>query len=162
MLYTETMKAVIFATLIVLKLIISSASALAEPEDIVTALEKQAALDNEDAEENSGMNNCKKSIKIVIISFDVGMTVHFAYYGLNCAAYEYGLNNHAQHSSTNWAKSLCDGKNSCHGTVSYYVISDQYYECNKDFLVIAECPNGHIITSYVPMSADWKTFSLRC
>ncbi len=54
------MKAVIFATLIVLKLIISSASAPAEPEDfIVTALEKQAALDNEDAEENSGMNNSK-------------------------------------------------------------------------------------------------------
>ena len=54
------MKAVIFATLIVLKLIISSASAPAElesEESIVVALEKalmQAAHVNEDAEENSG------------------------------------------------------------------------------------------------------------
>ncbi len=55
------MKAVIFATLIVLKLIISSAnvSAELESEDIV-ALEKvfmQAAHVNEDAEENSHYNN---------------------------------------------------------------------------------------------------------
>ena len=57
------MKAVIFATLIVLKLIISSASAPAELESedsIVMALEKvfmQDAHVNEDAEEeDSGMN----------------------------------------------------------------------------------------------------------
>ncbi len=90
------------------------------------------------------------------------MTVHFAYYGLNCAAYKYGLNNHAQHSSTNWAKSLCDGKNYCRGTVSYNIISDEYYKCDKDFLVIAECPDGHIITNYVSKPADWKRFSLSC
>ena len=68
------MKAVIFATLIVLKLIISSTSAPGELESedrIVMKLKKafmQAALVNEDAEENSGMIVIHSIEQIIIIA----------------------------------------------------------------------------------------------
>ncbi len=170
------MKAVIFSTLIVLKLIISSAnvSAELESEDIV-ALEKvliQAAHVNEDAEENShynnGMNFIQSTSDYELTAYTcyissslsvVGMTILFAYYGLTCTSH---LSSNVQHISTNWAKRLCDGQNSCSGTVHSSTLTDPYVGCGKDFLVIAECPNGHVVTDHLSGEAQGKTFSLRC
>ncbi len=88
------------------------------------------------------------------------MTVQFAYYGLSCVQYE--LEYLDQYVSTNWVRKLCNGRTSCSGTVSTTVLMDPYHGCAKDFLAIAECPNGDVITDFLSKEAEGTTFSLHC
>lgn len=88
------------------------------------------------------------------------MKVIFAYYGLSCASH--GLQQSNQYRTTKWAQGLCDGKDHCTGVISRAIITDPYYGCSKDFLIIARCSNGQIIADLVPKSADDKSFSLAC
>ncbi len=88
------------------------------------------------------------------------MTVQFAYYGLSCVKYE--LMDFDQMVSTKWVRSLCNGRTSCSGIVSTAVLTDPYYGCAKDFLAIAECPNGEVITDFLSKEAEGTTFSLHC
>ena len=91
------------------------------------------------------------------------MRVIFAYYGVSCANVYYGdLRHNDQYTSTNWAKSLCSGKNTCSGYVHTSILGDPYYGCHKDFLVVAECSNGQIIADLVAKEAQGRTFSLAC
>ncbi len=87
------------------------------------------------------------------------MKVIFAYYGMSCTDH---LNSYSKYLTTNWAKSVCDGKLQCTGYVHYSIITDPYFGCPKDFLVVAECPNGHVISDYINEPADGKYFSLKC
>ena len=88
-----------------------------------------------------------------------GMTVQYAYYGISCTSQ---IKQNVVDRSTNWAKGLCDGKNSCSGTVHTSVLTDPYLGCAKDFIVVAECANGKIISNLVKPEAQGKQFSLEC
>ena len=88
------------------------------------------------------------------------MKVVFAYYGISCANGD--LKQANQDRSTKWAAGLCDGKNECKGMVHTSVLTDPYYGCRKDFLVVAECDNGKIIADLVSPEAQGKEFSLTC
>ncbi len=164
----RTMKAVIFATQIVLMLIISSASAQAEFEPGQYQEIIAAAQVDEDAKENShGIYECiveykcdnNNKLNILPYLVYIGMTVQFAYFGASCTDH---FSFHVKHISTDWAKRQCDGTTSCSGTVSLHVLTDPYYGCEKDFIVVAECPNGHVVADYLSKAAEGKTFSLRC
>ena len=89
-----------------------------------------------------------------------GMTVLYAYYGLSCANGDVQKSN--QDRTTSYAKHLCDRKNSCSGYVHTSIITDPYYGCEKDFLVVAQCPGGEIISSHLTPEAQGKTFRLTC
>ena len=89
------------------------------------------------------------------------MKVIFAYYGLSCAGDN--LKHSVQYKSTEWAKTLCDGKEQCNGVIDTRTsIGDPYAWCNKDFLVIARCGNGQVIADLLGASADGKYFRLAC
>ena len=110
------------------------------------------------------LHNYKNSIYIYIhiISSSlsvVGMTVHFAYYGLTCTSH---LNPSVTRISTNWAKQQCDGRMSCSGAISVFGLTDPYPGCRKDFLVVAGCPNGHVLANHLSSEAHGKLFSLSC
>lgn len=87
------------------------------------------------------------------------MTVLYAYYGISCASQ---IRQNVLDITTNWAKGLCDGKKSCSGTVHTSVLTDPYGGCKKDFLVVAQCEGGNIISNLVTREAQGKQFSLRC
>ena len=88
------------------------------------------------------------------------MTVKFAYYGVSCA---HGiLNKDTQDRTTTWVGSLCNGKSSCSGYVHTSVISDPYIGCSKDFLAVAECSDGSVITDLLRSEAQGRTFHLAC
>lgn len=89
----------------------------------------------------------------------VGMKVLYAYYGISCAS---NIDHANQDRTTDWAKGLCDGKVSCSGRVHTSVLTDPYPGCAKDFLVVAECANGKIISNLVTREAQGKDFSLQC
>ena len=84
----------------------------------------------------------------------------YAYYGLSCAGGN--LRKSVQEKSTNYAKKLCDGKASCRGLVHTSFLTDPYGGCQKDFIVVAQCPSGGIISSHVTKEAQGKHFSLSC
>ena len=88
------------------------------------------------------------------------MRVIFAYYGVSCANGD--VRHGVQFTSTNWAKSLCDGKNYCSGTVHTSSLGDPYRGCHKDFVVVAECRNGQVVADFVKGEAQGSTFSLAC
>lgn len=88
-----------------------------------------------------------------------GMNVLYAYYGASCAS-QIILGNQIR--STNWVKSLCDGNNSCTGRVHTSVLTDPYYGCSKDFIAVAQCPGGQIISNLVTREAQGKYFHLQC
>ena len=101
------------------------------------------------------LNKCTQ-VQYVAVT---GMTVLYAYYGISCASH---IEPNVLDRSTKWAKSICDGKNSCSGTVHTSVLTDPYFGCGKDFLVVAECANGKIISNLVTPEAQGKDFSLQC
>lgn len=88
-----------------------------------------------------------------------GMTVLYAYYGISCTSQ---IQQNVLDITTNWAKGLCDGNNSCSGTVHTSVLTDPYPGCQKDFLVVAQCEGGNIISNLVTREAQGKQFSLQC
>ena len=90
------------------------------------------------------------------------MKVIYAYCGVSCA--EGNLKKSIQTRSTNWAASVCNGKSKCSGKVSHSdsALADFYPQCNKDFIVVAECSNGKIIADQVKKRAIGKKFSLDC
>jgi hypothetical protein len=89
------------------------------------------------------------------------MRILFSYYGLSCA--EDGRDYGVQCKWTRWARDKCLGKSACSSEVNYYLDpGDPYPYCSKDFLVVAECPDGEIISNYIPRPADGKSFSLSC
>ena len=89
----------------------------------------------------------------------VGMEVLYAYYGISCAR---TIRSDVQVRSTNWVKGLCNGKTSCSGRVHTSILTDPYGGCAKDFLVVAKCGNGKIISNLVTKEAQGKSFSLKC
>ena len=95
----------------------------------------------------------------LLVTF-AGMTVLYAYYGLSCAKGNVQKSN--QDRSTKYVKHLCDGKNSCSGYVHTSILTDPYHGCEKDFLVVAQCPGGEIISSHLTPEAQGKTFRLTC
>ena len=46
--------------------------------------------------------------------------------------------------------------------LQWSVLTDPYFGCRKDFLVVAECANGKIISNLVTPEAQGKDFSLQC
>lgn len=89
------------------------------------------------------------------------MKVLFAYYGLSCAKGVIRTDN--QFRSTRWAEQLCDGKNYCRGTVRNSVLTDPYRGCPKDFIIVAQCPNGNIIAKAVPpVPGEGQLIALSC
>ena len=91
------------------------------------------------------------------------MRILFAYYGLSCAKRN-NLKFDVQCKWTRWARDECLGKSTCTSDKVTYTSSlgDPYPYCNKDFLVVAECPDGEIIADYISPSADFKKFTLSC
>ena len=90
------------------------------------------------------------------------MRVIYAYYGVSCA--KGNLQKKVQQISTNWAGRLCNGKTKCSGRVSHHrnALTDPYYGCGKDFIVVAKCSNGKIIADLVRKEASGRHFSLDC
>ena len=89
------------------------------------------------------------------------MKVLFAYYGLSCAKGDIKADN--QHRSTKWAAKLCNGKNYCQLRVHNSVLTDPYVGCPKDFIVVAQCPNGKIIAKAVPpVAGEGQRITLFC
>ncbi len=86
------------------------------------------------------------------------MIVHFAYFGLNCIPDLDPIV--IQDTVTDWAKGQCDGRMSCSGLVSIRTIGDPYGGCAKNFLVVAECPNGLVVADLLEIEEE--TFSLAC
>ena len=89
------------------------------------------------------------------------MRVLYAYYGLSCADSDIWPSAN-QRISTDWVSSVCNGKTSCSGLVSVSVLRDPYYGCHKDFVAVAVCGGGRIISTHVPPEADGHYFSLAC
>lgn len=89
-----------------------------------------------------------------------GMRTVFAYYGVSCANGNLVLPN--QFLSTHWVSTLCNGKTSCSGTVHTSILLDPYYGCQKDFIAVAECPDGRIIADLVQKEAQNRNFFLSC
>ncbi|XP_064397841.1 uncharacterized protein LOC135344549 [Halichondria panicea] len=88
-----------------------------------------------------------------------GIKILYAYYGLACT--KGVLRKSVEVRSTAYAKSKCEGKQSCRGMVSNRYLSDPYGGCHKNFIVVASCKNGkEIISSYV--TKEGKYFSLKC
>ena len=83
----------------------------------------------------------------------------YAYYGISCTTQ---IETSVLERSTNWAKSLCDGQSDCTGYVHTSVLSDPYVGCQKNFLVVARCTDGKIISDLVTPEAQGKDFSLQC
>ena len=96
--------------------------------------------------------------RLMFISI-AGMTVLYAYYGISCTSQ---IEQDVLDTSTNWAKGICDGKDSCTGMVHTSVLTDPYPGCGKDFLVVAQCADGKIISNLVTPEAQGKQFSLQC
>ena len=93
------------------------------------------------------------------------MKVLFAYYGLSCAErHSPGrlLIYMDQYRSTEWAASMCDGKDLCYGKVSTKNLEDPYYGCPKNFVVVAKCDDGEVVASLVRPEADHHIFRLDC
>ncbi len=88
------------------------------------------------------------------------MIVQFAYYGLRCIPNLDPIV--IQDTVTDWAKDQCDGSMSCTGLVSVGTLGDPYRGCSKEFLVVAECPNGLVVADLLENEAHTKTFSLAC
>ena len=93
------------------------------------------------------------------------MKVKFAYHGVSCANGD--LNDANQHRSTQWAAgslaSQGHGKTSCQGRVHNSVLTDPYPACPKDFIVVAECDNGEIISEAVPaVAGEGQQIALSC
>lgn len=113
----------------------------------------------------SSLNTCTMIIIMVsqlilhIIIFMLGIKILYAYYGLACT--KGVLRKSVEVRSTAYAKSKCEGKQSCRGMVSNRYLSDPYGGCHKNFIVVASCKNGkEIISSYV--TKEGKYFSLKC
>ena len=113
--------------------------------------------------ENVQCSLCTSNIHSIICLCAIfnfaGMTILYAYYGISCASH---IDVQNQIRSTNWARSLCDGRNSCSGRVHTSVLTDPYFGCSKDFLVIARCANGLLVSNLVTPEAQGKDFSLVC
>ena len=88
------------------------------------------------------------------------MTVKFAYYGVSCA--NGVLKKATEKRTTNWVASLCNGRSSCSGYVHTSVLGDPYGGCRKDFLAVAECSDGSVITDLLKPEAQGRTFRLAC
>ena len=87
--------------------------------------------------------------------------VEFAYYGLSCAKGILKKGN--QYRSTNWISRLCNGRSYCSGRVHNSVLTDPYYGCPKDFLVVARCSNGRVIVkSVAARGGEGQIISLSC
>lgn len=90
------------------------------------------------------------------------MHVIFAYYGFSCAGSKPRRN--VMYRSTWWARRLCERKRSCRGRINHAgnQLTDPYYGCPKDFVVIAACPNRKIIFSRVAPESSGRYFHLSC
>ena len=86
----------------------------------------------------------------------------YAYYGVSCA--RGNLRKSVQLRSTKWAARFCNGKTSCSGRVSHHnrALTDPYYGCRKDFIVVAKCSNGKIVADLVRKEASGRRFKLNC
>ena len=92
----------------------------------------------------------------------IGMKVIFAYYGLSCAnGY---IRNYVKDLSMDWAGQLCDGRSWCSGTVTNGNLrSDPYWGCPKDFVLVAKCSGGRIISDSVKaVPGEGQKFYLSC
>jgi hypothetical protein len=89
----------------------------------------------------------------------IGMEVLFAYYGVSCAGGQ--LRWAVQDRSTRWAAKLCNGKTSCNGMVNTGDLTDPYYGCGKDFIIIAAC-NDNVVAALVRPEANQQRFHLAC
>jgi hypothetical protein len=88
------------------------------------------------------------------------MEVVFAYYGVSCADHKLTINN--LYESTEFAATECDKKAVCSGIVNMDVLGDPYPKCNKDFIVVAVCTNGNVVSERVSPPADNEEFHLTC
>ena len=88
------------------------------------------------------------------------MKVKFAYYGVSCA--NGVLKQDTIKRTTNWVGSLCNGRSSCSGVVHTSILTDPYGGCRKDFLAVAECSGGRVITTLLKPEAQGQAFHLAC
>jgi hypothetical protein len=68
-----------------------------------------------------------------------------------------------QRRSTQWIARLCNGRSSCQGRVHNSVLTDPYPGCPKDFIAVAECSNGKIVSKAVlAKPGEGQQISLAC
>ena len=88
------------------------------------------------------------------------MKVVYAYYGVSCAKGNNEKTNQIR--STDWAAGICNGKVSCSGRINTSVLTDPYFLCKKDFVVVALCADGKVVADIVQSEAQGRDFFLSC